>query len=134
MTGKKSENNSKLEKYKRFCLAFRANGGNATEAAKAVGYAEKSASVAGSRLLKNDKVQQMLKELSNDSARKRIITIEKRQEVLSVIALDESAEHNARIRAIDVLNKMDGIYIAKVEVNVGGSLAVKLKERAKRGG
>lgn len=126
--------NQLKEKYKKFCLSFRANGGNATAAAIVAGYSEKTAAQAGSRLLKNVKVKQYLQELANDANRKQIITIDKRQEILSQVALDENAETNARIRAIDVLNKMDGIYIAKVEVNVCGNLAVKLKERNKKYG
>lgn len=126
--------NQLKEKYRKFCLSYRANGCNATAAAIAVGFSEKTASQAGSRLLKNVKVQQYLKELANDANRKQIITIDKRQEILSEVALNEKADTNARIRAIDVLNKMDGVYIAKVEVNVCGGLAVKLKERSKKYG
>lgn len=126
--------NQLKEKYKKFCLSLRANGGNATAAAVSAGYSEKTAAQAGSRLLKNVKVQQYLKELANDANRKQIITIERRQEILSHVAMDEEADTNARIRAIDVLNKMDGVYIAKVEVNVCGGLAVKLKERSKKYG
>lgn len=125
--------NQLKEKYKKFCLSFRANGGNATAAAISAGYSDKTAAQAGSRLLKNVKIKQYLQELANDANRKQIITIEKRQEILSKVALDEDADDNARIRAIDVLNKMDGIYIQKLEVNVTGNLAMKLKERRNHG-
>lgn len=45
------------------------------------------------------------------------MTIDERQELLSNIALDEEADKNTRIKAIDTLNKMDGVYITKAEVS-----------------
>lgn len=126
--------NQLKEKYKKFCLAFRATGGNGTEAAIRAGYSEKTAAQAASRLLKNVKVQQYLEELAKDAARKGIITIDKRQQILSGVASDTKADTNVRIRAIDVLNKMDGVYVTKVDVTINGSLAVKLKVRRQRYG
>ncbi len=126
--------NQLKEKYKKFCLAFRATGGNGTEAASRAGYSEKTAAQAASRLLKNVKVQQYLEELAKDAARKGIITIDKRQQILSEVAQDSDADTNARIRAIDVLNKMDGVYVTKLDVTVNGSLSVKLKGRRQRCG
>ncbi len=43
-----------------FVTEFIKNGGNATQAAIAAGYSEKTAHVQGSRMLKDDKVQQFL--------------------------------------------------------------------------
>ena len=126
--------NQLKEKYRKFCLAFRATGGNGTEAAIRAGYSEKTAAQAASRLLKNVKVQQYLEELAKDAARKGIITIENRQQILSKVAKDDSEDTYARIRAIDVLNKMDGVYVTKLDVTINGSLAVKLKGRRQRCG
>lgn len=52
----------------RFVIAICGNGGNATEAAKSAGYAPDSASVQGSRLLADDKIQAAIKEREREIA------------------------------------------------------------------
>ena len=49
--------------------------------------------------------------------------------MLSKIAEDDAADVQARIRAIDVLNKMDGVYVFKTEVKISGNVNVLLKRR-----
>ena len=53
--------------------------------------------------------------------------INQRQELLTKIATEEP-DPNARIRAIDTLNKMDGLYIQKHEVEIKKSLAAIIEE------
>ena len=43
-------------KYEKFCVEYRKNGGNATAAAIAAGYSERTAAQQGARLLRNVKV------------------------------------------------------------------------------
>lgn len=59
-----------------FAEAYIANGENGTHAALAAGYAEKSAHVQASRLLKDDKVQALIKEKRAKLARKYELTTE----------------------------------------------------------
>ena len=49
--------------------------------------------------------------------------------MLSKIAEDDAADVQARIRAIDVLNKMDGVYVFKAEIKVSGNIGERLKRR-----
>jgi phage terminase small subunit len=55
-------------KRRRFVLNYVDNGGNATKAAVSAGYAEKSAHVEGSRLLKDDKVRAAIRKYSQAKA------------------------------------------------------------------
>ena len=105
-------------KQKKFCLEFRKNGGCIQEAAKAAGYSEKSASSIGSQLLKNSKVLEYIEQLRLDAQRKTIMGIIERQETLTEIARNVANEASDRNRAIDLLNKMDGVYIVRVDVNL----------------
>lgn len=119
-------------KQKKFCLEFRKNGGCITEAAIAAGYSEKSASSLGSQLLKNPKVQDYIEQLRLDAQRKSIMGIIERQETLTSIARNNAADAADRNRAIDLLNKMDGVYIVRVDVNVTCSVKDGLAGRMNR--
>lgn len=119
-------------KQKKFCLEFRKNGGCVTEAAIAAGYSEKSASSLGSQLLKNPKVQDYIEQLRLDAQRKTIMGIIERQETLTDIARNTNVDAADRNRAIDLLNKMDGVYIVRVDVNVTCSVKDGLAGRMNR--
>ena len=121
-------------KQKKFCLEFRKNGGCITEAAIAAGYSEKSASSLGSQLLKNPKVLAYIEQLRLDAQRKSIMGITERQETLTEIARNSKAAEADRNRAIDILNKMDGLYLVRVDVNVQCNIGAGLAERMMRHG
>lgn len=121
-------------KQKKFCLEFRKNGGCIAEAAKSAGYSEKSASSLGSQLLKNPKVLEYIEQLRLDAQRKTIMGIIERQEKLTKIARDEKEKTFDRLAAIDMLNKMDGVYIVKVDLNVNFSVRDTLAERVNKYG
>ena len=130
--GKKTTSETLSAMQEKFCLEYRKHEGNATAAAMAAGYSERTAGSQGNRLLKNVEIQKRIKELADDAIRKQIIGLDRRALVLSKIAQDDGADTQARIRAIDVLNKMDGVYIFKAEINISGNVGLKLKIR--RGG
>ena len=121
-------------KQKKFCLEFRKNGGCITEAAITAGYSEKSASSLGSQLLKNPKVLAYIEQLRLDAQRKSIMGITERQETLTEIARNSKAAEADRNRAIDILNKMDGLYLVRVDVNVQCNIGAGLAERMMRHG
>lgn len=128
-TVKKTTSETMSAKQEKFCLEYRKHEGNATAAAIAAGYSERTAGSQGNRLLKNVNIQKRIKELADDAVRKQIINLDKRALVLSKIAENANEDVQARIRAIDVLNKMDGVYVIKTEVKLTGSIALKLKRR-----
>ena len=122
------------EKQRKFCLEYRKNGGNATEAAKAVGYSEKSASKIGSQLLEKTVVLSYLDKLVKDSERQSIMGLVERQETLTKIARNGKAKDADRNKAIDILNKMDGVYVINVNLTMNDSVKDALaKRRNKRG-
>ena len=123
---KKSRYDELNEQQEKFCLEFRRHHGNKREAAIAAGYSKKSASALASQLLKLPKVQKRIQELAKDAERKTIISIVERQQVLTEIARDPTKDDRDRIRAIDILNKMDGNYLIKLDVNVNVSLAANI--------
>lgn len=128
--GKKTTSETLSPAQEKFCLEYRKHEGNGTAAAIAAGYSERTAAQQATRLLRNVNILKRIKELADDAIRKQIIGLDKRALVLSKIAEDDdAADVQARIRAIDVLNKMDGVYVIKTEVRVVGNLKLELKKR-----
>lgn len=105
-------------KQEAFCVAYSKHG-NASRAFREAGYIAKNdetARASASRLLTYANVIARLGELREQSSRPSIMDAEERRETLSEIARDADAAKNERIKAIDVLNKMDAIYIKRQEI------------------
>lgn len=113
-------------KQQKFCEEYAASG-NATQSAIAAGYSPKTAYSIGEENLRKPDIIAEIKRLSQRATKARIMKIEERKERLSKIAWN-SFDENAVIRSIEALNKMDGLYIQKHEVQVTRSLADIIKE------
>ena len=127
--GKKTTSEKLSPAQEKFCLEYRKHEGNGTAAAIAAGYSERTAAQQATRLLRNVNILRRIKELADDAVRKQIIGLDKRALILSKIAEDGAADVQARIRAIDVLNKMGGVYVIKAEVRVIDNMKMELKKR-----
>ncbi len=112
----------KLSMRQRKFAEYYAQSGNTVKSAIKAGYSEKYANGRAYELLENVGVAEYIRSISDKQSRKRIISALKRQEILSDIAAnrDGTQESADIIRAIDLLNKMTGEYLNKVEVS--GSL------------
>lgn len=102
-----------------FCVEF-VRCGNATEAYKNAGYKPRSDKVAGTaaaRLLGNVGIQKRIEELRREMDSHKIMDAAERRELLTQFARDEETGKADRLKAMDLLNKMDGIYINKTQVS-----------------
>ena len=72
--------------------------------------------VKASNLANQDKVRARIDELRQQAITPKVMNAQKRREKLSVLA--EHEDPNVSMKAIDLLNKMDGEYIQKVQANV----------------
>ena len=121
------------EREKNFAEYY-ANIGNPSEAARRAGYAESTSKYACNWL--NPKkpkkykphVVKYIKELSDKLENERIMSAEERQIKLSEVARNKNHIEDTSdvIKAIDLLNKMTGEYLNKVEVN--GSLNTQINK------
>ena len=103
----------------KFCIEF-VRCGNATEAYKRAGYKARSDKVAGTaaaRLLGNVGIQQRIVELRREMDSHKIMDAAERRELLTRFARDEDTGKTDRLRAMDLLNKMDGVYINKTQIS-----------------
>ena len=102
-------------RQKAFCEYYVASG-NATESAINAGYKEKYAGVNADKLLKNTNIQKYIEELQEKAKGNRIMTAIERREFLTSMIKDGSVKDTDRLKALDILNKMDGEYTQKLEV------------------
>lgn len=103
---------------------------------------DESIDVEACKLFKNPKVAQRYEELQNRLANKAIMSAEERLEFLTRIVsgtemeqivgivegeevgYERVADLNTRMKAVDIMNKMTGEYVTKLE----GSVSVKLED------
>ena len=112
-----------------FCMEF-VNSGNGTEAYKKAGYKVKSdkvASVCAAKLLRNTKVQARIAELRKEFDSRKIMDAAERRDLLTQFARDKETAKPDRLKAMDLLNKMDGVYINKTQISGDGGGAITFK-------
>ena len=113
------------QKQENFCLAYIQNG-NAAESYKKCYNTEnmKSESIyrKATELMATVTITARIKELRDKAESKAIITLEQRKELLSRFAWEE--ESDKAMKAIDLLNKMDSVYIQKNQTELSGAVGV----------
>ena len=119
-------------RMEKFCLEFRRHNGNATAAALAAGYSKRSATSIGNRLKDDPRVVKRILQMAEDADRKLIMPMTERQRLLSEWARNPDIDEKVRILAVDLLNKIDGVYKLKldVEVSVKAYDVIKAKRAA----
>ena len=119
---------------RKFCEEYVNNGNNGTQAylkAYKTCKKEETAMVNASRLLRNAKVNEYITELRDELKKKAIMTAEERMIWLTGVVLgnvkekvyyegeesEREAYLNDKMKAMDMLNKMNGEYINKLELS-----------------
>lgn len=79
-------------------------------------------------LASNSKVRARLVELRERLANEKIMSSQKRMEWLTNLIQDNDASNTDKLRALDILNKMDGEYVQKIaaEVEMEKTIVVEL--------
>lgn len=113
------------ERQKKFAEYY-AQCGNTVQSAIKAGYSENYANSRAHEMLENVGVAEYIKKLTEKAQDARIMTAKERQITLSDMAKDAENAPTDRIKAIDVLNKMTGEYLVKVEAEVDSSITVSI--------
>lgn len=103
-------------RQKSFCEFYVASG-NATESAIKAGYSEKYTNKNVSKIRQNTAVQEYIKELQEKTKTSRIMTAIERREFLTEVIKNGNEKIQDRLKALDILNKMDGEYIEKMQLS-----------------
>ena len=101
------------EKQKNFCREYLRNGGNGTKAYLHAydSKSEQSAAIESSKLLKLDSITEYIATLNKPLENKITNEREKKRNWLWNMIEDETISEGDRLRAMDILNKMDSEYI-----------------------
>jgi phage terminase small subunit len=67
-----------------------------------------------SLLMDNPKVAQRINELRSELAKPSIKTAQERMEWLTRLIDNAEESTNEKLKAVDILNKMDGLYVQKI--------------------
>jgi phage terminase small subunit len=108
------------DKQERFAQCIALEGMNQSEAYRecynAENMSDESIWVNASVLAKNDKVALRIQELRGEVVSPKIISAKERKEKLTELIM--SGDPGVMMKAIDILNKMDGEYVQKIEATV----------------
>lgn len=100
-------------KQKRFIEAYT---GNATKAAIAAGYSEKTACSIGERLLRNVDIREAIQLREKERLSEAIANREERQTFWSAIMRDSEEKTSDRLKASELLAKSNGDFLERVEL------------------
>ena len=89
---------------------------NATRAAQAAGYSQRTAYPIGQRLLKNVEISQAINSAMTERKNQLIATREQRQEFWTAVMTDTEQDMRSRLRASELLAKSEGDFTEKVQV------------------
>lgn len=101
------------EKMKSFCREYFSNGGNGTQAYLFAydSNSSVSAAIEANRLLEREDIQEYLNSLNKPLEIRAISEREKKRTILWEFINDTSKSDSDRLKALDLLNKMDSEYI-----------------------
>ena len=88
---------------------------------------DKTIHEAASRLMNNDKVVARLSELRNTLAKPSIMTAQERLEWLTDLIRSEEASNSDKLKALDIMNKMDGEYVQKIAAEVQAETTINIE-------
>lgn len=78
-------------------------------------------------LANSDKVLERINEIKEKASSEAIKSAIERKEWLSAIMDDAEIDINAKLKACDLLNKMDGEYTTKIEANVDSEMHINIE-------
>ena len=88
---------------------------------------DKSVWEKASELASNVKVAERLKELRDKLANENIMSAQKRMEWLTQLIKNAEASNTDKLKALDILNKMDGEYVQKIAAEVQTETTINIE-------
>lgn len=89
--------------------------------------ADKTVWEKASCLMANEKVRARVKELRDQLASEKVMSAQKRLEWLTELIEGHCAVTQDKLRAIDIMNKMTGEYVTKVEADVKNDVTINIE-------
>ena len=89
--------------------------------------ADKTIHESASKLMADPKISARVAELREKMASKSIMTAQQRMEWLTELINNTDVGTTDRLRAIDIMNKMQGEYVQKVDANVHQDVTINVE-------
>lgn len=121
------------DKQKKFAELYAANA-NATEAAKAAGYSDKTARSQGQRLLTNADILEYIQALQDAAASVRIASLTETKAFWSDVMHDTNEKTADRLKASELLAKSSGVFASAVAVKSRNGDAALIATAAEESG
>jgi phage terminase small subunit len=119
------------EKQERFAQAVALEGMTYSDAYRSAydtnRMSDKTVNEKASLLKDNDKVRTRITELRENLVGKKIMTAQERMEWLTEVVKSEEETTSDKMKAIDIMNKMQGEYIQKVEADVKQEFTINVE-------
>ena len=77
------------------------------------------------KLMQDNEITTRIKELAKEADTPKVMSAQKRKEKLTELA--NADDPNVAMKAIDLLNKMDGEYVQKVEAEVKSAISINIE-------
>lgn len=94
---------------------------------KSVKWKDETVDSKASVLANTDKVLERINEIREKASSEAIKTAIERKAWLSAIIDNEAADISSRLKACDLLNKMDGEYTTKIEADVSTEMNINIE-------
>ena len=91
------------------------------------GMSDKTINEKASRLASQDKVRARIQELRDTLVSPKIMSAQKRLEWLTRLIENEEETTGDKLKAIDIMNKMQGEYVQKVEAEVKAETTINIE-------
>lgn len=88
---------------------------------------DKSVWETASKLMKNPKVVSRLTEIRAEMMKPSIMTAQQRLEWLTGVINNAEEGTSEKLKAIDIMNKMQGEYTQKIEANVSNAVSINIE-------
>lgn len=88
---------------------------------------DKTVNEKASLLAKQDKIQARIEELRDQITSEKIMSAQKRMEWLTELITNAEASNTDRLKALDILNKMDGEYVQKIAAEVQTETTINIE-------
>jgi len=88
---------------------------------------EKTAYEKASLLAGQDKIRTRVSELRDKLANEKIMSAQKRLEWLTDLIRSEEASNSDKLKALDIMNKMDGEYVQKIAAEVQAETTINIE-------
>jgi phage terminase small subunit len=88
---------------------------------------DKTIHEAASRLMNDSKISARVQELREQIDQSTIMTAQQRLEWLTELVQSTEESTNDKLRAIDLMNKMQGEYVQKIEADVNNDITITVE-------